>query len=452
MIQSLHKTMIKVLAVTCIASPIAYNGSLSDISAEQAVISTSNPYYNEVKAPILVPVWSSPLAILKEDRITGQNVTALAENGKVFALQQNEKLVALNATTGKKMWEFGSALAPLFTYSNGFIYGLTKNGSLYAVNEAGKKAWSASLSLPKATSIQRLGSTIYVTQESQFAAVDAVSGKIKWKAAEESNNFTGLSELMETDGVVIRSYLSQGALTTAALAAYDSLTGKKLWDHTRQWWPLAVKDCLLYSITNTLMMDDDAVNRNVKVSVFNVKTGELKGERLYKWTDTENKDGAFTFGGVNGTAFLDGNDFYIFQGKKLVKYDFWNYSAEGKPVQTWTSMAKEKDYPLNQVHQQRMLYSNYDTGTLSALKLGNGQAVVLNNGENPVVQTDLFGNVVYSGQSDGLFHAYDMLTLKPIFTVKTGSRNFAPSLKTGGMLIIRTDNKLLAIKLPSSIK
>lgn len=257
---------------------------------------------------------------------------------------------------------------------------------------------------------------------------------------------------METDGVVIRSYLSQGALTTAALAAYDSLTGKKLWDQTRQWWPLAVKDGLLYSITNTLMLDDNPVNRNVKVSVFNVRTGELKGERLYKWTDTENKDGVFTFGGVNGTAFLDGNDFYIFQGKKLVKYNFWNYSAEGKPVQTWTSMAKEKDYPLNQVHQQRMLYSNYDTGTLSALKLGNGQAVVLNNGENPVVQTDLFGNVVYSGQSDGLFHAYDMLTLKPIFTVNTGSRNFAPSLKTGGMLMIRTDNKLLAIKLPSSIK
>ncbi|WP_340009050.1 PQQ-binding-like beta-propeller repeat protein [Paenibacillus sp. FSL K6-0276] len=452
MIQSLQKRMIKVIAVASIALPLTSSASMSVIFAEKAVISTSNPYYNEVKAPLLVPVWSSPLAILKEDRTTGQDVTALAENGKVFALQQNKKLVALNATTGKKMWEFGSALAPLFTYSNGFIYGLTQSGSLYAVNEAGKKAWSASLSLPKATNIQRLGSTIYVTQEEQLAAVDAVSGKIKWKVEEKSGNFTGLTELMETDGVVIRSYLSQGALTTTGLAAYDSLTGKKLWDQTRQWWPLAVKDGLLYSITNTLMMDDDTVNRNVKVSVFNVKTGELKGERLYKWTDTENKDGAFTFGGVNGTAFLDGNDFYIFQGRKLVKYDFWNYSAEGKPVQTWTSMAKEKDYPLNQVHMQRMLYSNYDTGTLSALKLGNGQVVVLNNGENPVVQTDLFGNVVYSGQSDGLFHAYDMLTLKPIFTVNTGSRNFAPSLKTGGMLMIRTDNKLLAIKLPSSIK
>lgn len=452
MIQSLHKTMIKVLAVASIASPLAYNGTLSVISAEQAVISTSNPYYNEVKAPILAPVWSAPLVILKEGRITEQNVTALAENGKVFALLRNEKLAALNAATGKKMWEFGNALAPLFTYSNGFIYGLTQSGSLYAVNEAGKKAWSAAVGLPKATSIQRLGTTIYVTQESQLVAVDAVNGKIKWKAAVESNNFTGLSNLMETDGVIIRSYLSQGALTTAGLAAYDSLTGKKLWDHTRQWWPLAVKDGLLYSITNMLMMDDDAVNRNVKVSVFNVKTGELKGERLYKWTDTENKDGVFSYGGVNGTAFLDGNDFYIFQGSKFVKYDFWNYSADGKPIQTWASMIREKDIPLNQVYQQRMLFQNYDKGTISALKLGTGQLVDLNIGENPVIQTDLFGNVVYSGQSDGLFHAYDMLTLKPIFTVNTGSRNFAPSLKTGSMLMIRTNNKLLAIKLPSSIK
>lgn len=216
--------------------------------------------------------------------------------------------------------------------------------------------------------------------------------------------------------------------------------------------PLAVKDGLLYSITNTFMMDDDPVNRKVKVSVFNIKTGELKGERLYKWTDTENKDGVYSYNGMNGNAFLDGKDFYIFQGSKFVKYDFWNYSAEGKPVQTWTSMVKEKDSPLNQVYQQRMLFQNQDKGTLSALKLGTGQLVDLNIGENPVVQTDLFGNVVYSGQSDGLFHAYDMLTLKPIFTVNTGSRNFAPSLKTGGMLMIRTDNKLLAIKLPTSIK
>lgn len=91
----------------------------------------------------------------------------------------------MNAATGKKLWEFGSGLAPLFTYNNGFIYGLTQSGSLYAVSEAGKKAWSASITLPKATNIQRLGSTIYVTQEEQLAAVDAVTGKIKWKAVEK---------------------------------------------------------------------------------------------------------------------------------------------------------------------------------------------------------------------------------------------------------------------------
>lgn len=452
MIQSSYKKVIIVLAVANITLPLINPGSISVISAEKAIISTSHSYYNKVEAKVLTPVWSAPLAILKEDRPSGQDVTALAENGKVFALQRNEKLVALNAATGKKLWEFGSELAPLFTYSNGSIYGLTKSGALYAVNEAGQKKWSAAISLPKATNIKQIGNTIYVLQDSQFVAVDAASGKIKWKATEKSNNFTGLSDIMEVDGVIIRSFLSQGALTTAGLAAYDNKTGNKLWERTRQYWPLTVKDGLLYSIKSTLMLNDDSINRNVTVSVLNLKTGELKGERLYSWTDTENKDGVFRSGGNNGTAFLDGSDFYIFQGSKFVKYDFWNYSAEGKPIQSWASMVKEKDYPLNQVHQQRMLFSNYDTGTLSAIKLGNGQPVDLNKGDNPVVQTDLFGNVIYSGQSDGLFHAYDMMTAKPIFTVNTGSRNFAPSLKTGGMLMIRTDNRLLAIKLPASIQ
>lgn len=448
---SISKKITAVAVVTFILTPMIFTSPISVVSAEKVLVSTSNPYYNQIVAPTLKPVWSTPIAILK-DNPTYQNVTAIAENGKVFTLQRNNKLIAMNASTGQKLWEFGSELAPLFTYSNNHIYGLTKGGSLYAVTEAGKKVWSAALSLPNASSIQRIGSTIYVTDDTQLAAVDASNGKIKWKIADKSNNFTGLVELSEADGVIIRNYISQGAISSVALVAYDAQTGKKLWEQTRQQSPLVVKDGLLYSITNTEMLDDDPVNRKIKVSVFSVKTGVLKGERLYKWTDTENKDGVFKSGGIYGSAFLDGNDFYVFQGNKVAKYDFWKYSVDGKPLKEWPSYGKEGDYPLNQVLQQRMLYVNYNSGLVSALKLDNGQSVTLNQGENPVVQSDIFGNVVYSGQSDGLFHAYDLLTLKPIFTVNTGSRDFRPSLKTGGMLMIRTDNKLLAIKLPTSIK
>lgn len=448
---SLRKKITAVAVATFILVLLVKSGSLSVVSAEKALVSTGSPYYSKVEAPVIKPVWSTPIVILK-DNPTYQKVTAIAENGKVYALQRNNKLVALNASTGSKVWEFGSDLIPLFTYNNGNIYGLTKSGSLYAVTEAGKKVWSAALSLPNASSIQRIGSTIYVTEDTQLAAVDASSGKIKWKIADNSNNFTGLVDLSEADGVITRSYISQGAITTTGLVAYEVQTGNKLWNQTRQQSPLVVKDGLLYSITNMEMLDDDPVNRKIKVSVFSVKTGVLKGERLYKWTDTENTDGGFRSGGSYGSAFLDGNDFYVFQGKKIVKYDFWNYSAEGKPLKEWLSQSNEADFPLNQVLQQRILYVNYNTGLITALKLDNGQPVTLNQGDNPVVQSDIFGKVVYSGQSDGVFHAYDLLTLKPIFTVNTGSRTFLPTLKTGGMLMIRTDNKLLAIKLPTSIK
>lgn len=83
-----------------------------------------------------------------------------------------------------------------------------------------------------------------------------------------------------------------------------------------------------------------------------------------------------------------------------MKYDFWNYWADSKPVQTWASMVKEKDYPLNQVHQQRMLFSNYDTGTLTAIKLGNGQSVVLSIKKSLITQASRI-NTLLSGSCKG---------------------------------------------------
>ncbi|MCL6604816.1 MAG: PQQ-binding-like beta-propeller repeat protein [Paenibacillus sp.] len=440
------------LASAVVIVPLAGGMALSGVSAEKAVLSTGGYSYIKVEAPPLKPAWTSPVAVVDKG-MRGLGVAAIAENGKIFTLLPSRKMVAINATTGSKLWEFGSDLAPLFTYSNGNIYGMTTTGSLYAISEAGKKNWSNPLSFSKADSVQKIGNTVYITQAEQLAAVDAATGKLKWKIAENSTTYIGLTSLMEIDGVLIRNYLSQGTLTLGEIVAYDARTGKKLWGHYRQDFPLAVKDGLLYSNTPMEMLDEDPVNRKIKVSVFNLKNGELKGERLYRWTDSDNTAGVFSSGGTFGSAFLDGDNFYVFQGKQLVKYDFWNYSADGEPVQKWDQTGmNQSDFPLNLVYQDRMFYKDYSTGNFSAIKLSNGQIIRYNSGENPVVQADIYGNVEYVGQSDGLFHAYDLLTLKPLFTVNTGSRDFAPTLKTGGMLIIQTGGKLLAIKLPSSLK
>lgn len=68
-----------------------------------------------------------------------------------------------------------------------------------------------------------------------------------------------------------------------------------------------------------------------------------------------------------------------------------------------------------------------------------------------VVQTDLYGNGLYMGLSDGTLKAYDYTTLKPVFAVKTGAGNFEPTLKSGSMLYVRSGGKLLAVKLPANL-
>ncbi|MNW20381.1 hypothetical protein D3C71_2207620 [compost metagenome] len=68
------------------------------------------------------------------------------------------------------------------------------------------------------------------------------------------------------------------------------------------------------------------------------------------------------------------------------------------------------------------------------------------------MQAAIFGKGVYVGQSDGLLHAYDLISSKPVFTVRTGSREFGPLLKTGGMLLVQSGGKLHGIKLPASLK
>jgi outer membrane protein assembly factor BamB len=114
------------------------------------------------------------------------------------------------------------------------VYGLTKSGSLYGISEGGKKIWSAALSYPNASSIELIGSTLYVTQAEQLAAVDAVTGKIKWKISEDSNIYIGLTDVTETEGVLIRNYISEGAISLVEIVAYEAKTGKKLWEKYRQ--------------------------------------------------------------------------------------------------------------------------------------------------------------------------------------------------------------------------
>lgn len=447
----IHSTLFTGLALASIGLPLISDGFTEKASAEQSAVSMSNASYSTtIQAPVIKPSWSFPVIPIDRNRYPGQAV-AIAENGKVFAVDSNHRLVALEASSGRKLWQYGDQLTPVLTYNKGIIYGMTRSGSIYAVTEAGKKVWSTPLGFTEAYGIQRIGPTIYIMQSVQTAAIDAVSGKVKWKISEDKNSYSGLGEIMETDGVLIRNYNVQGSLTFEQINAYDAKTGKKLWDSFRSSFPLAVKDGIVYSVANTFMIDDDPVNHKVTIAQYDLKTGKSKGDRQYRWTETENKDGTFQSGGIYGSAFLYGKDLYVFQGKILASYDFWNYKPDSKPARKWSQDSYEQLSSLSSIHEGRIFYQDFSTSRLTAMKLSSGQFIHY-GGDNPTVQADVFGKGVYVGQSDGVFHGYDLMTLKPVFTVNTGSRSFGPTLKSGGMIFIQSGNRIHAVKLPASLK
>ncbi|QYK67193.1 PQQ-binding-like beta-propeller repeat protein [Paenibacillus sp. S02] len=449
--KTIHSTLLTGLALASIGLPLISNVYAEKASAEPSAVSMSNGAYSTtIQAPVIKPSWSFPVIPIDRSRYPDQAV-AIAENGKVFAVDSNHRLVALEASSGRKLWQYGDQLTPVLTYNKGIIYGMTRSGSIYAVTEAGKKVWSTPLGFTEAYGIQRIGPTIYIMQSVQTAAIDAVSGKVKWKISEDKNSYSGLGEIMETDGVLIRNYNVQGSLTFEQINAYDAKTGKKLWDSFRSSFPLAVKDGIVYSVANTFMINDDPINRKIKISQYDLKTGESKGDRQYRWTEVENKDGTFQSGGIYGSAFLYGKDLYVFQGKILASYDFWNYKPDSKPARKWSQAGYNQLVPLSSIHEGRIFYQDFSTGGLIAMKLTSGQFIHY-DGDNPTVQADVFGKGVYVGQSDGVFHGYDLMTLKPVFTVNTGSRSFGPTLKSGGMIFIQSGNRIHAVKLPASLK
>ncbi|AHC19888.1 MULTISPECIES: outer membrane protein assembly factor BamB family protein [Paenibacillus] len=449
--KTIHSTLFTGLALASIGLPLISDGFTEKASAEQSAVSMSNAAYSTtIQAPVIKPSWSFPVIPIDRNRYPDKAV-AIAENGKVFAVDSNHRLVALEASSGRKLWQYGDQLTPVLTYNKGIIYGMTRSGSIYAVTEAGKKVWSTPLGFTEAYGIQRIGPTIYIMQSVQTAAIDAVSGKVKWKISEDKNSYSGLGEIMETDGVLIRNYNVQGSLTFEQINAYDAKTGKKLWDSFRSSFPLAVKDGIVYSVANTFMIDDDPVNRKVTIAQYDLKTGESKGDRQYRWTEAENKDGTFQSGGIYGSAFLYGKDLYVFQGKILASYDFWNYKPDSKPARKWAQNGYDQLVPLLSIHEGRMFYQDFSTSRLTAMKLSSGQFIHY-DGDNPTVQADVFGKGVYVGQSDGVFHGYDLMSLKPVFAVNTGSRSFGPTLKSGGMIFIQSGNRLLGVKLPASLK
>ncbi|WKL05219.1 PQQ-binding-like beta-propeller repeat protein [Paenibacillus amylolyticus] len=131
-------------------------------------------------------------------------------------------------------------LTPYITYQGGVLYGLTSDHKPYALNaKTGKAKWQSGTStwidtVQRAEALIPTADTLYVIKGSTTFALDIQSGKLRWKADEPLGEGHGTEYLEESNGIVLRTFFVQGALTSVQLNAYDKKTGKKLWGHFGQ--------------------------------------------------------------------------------------------------------------------------------------------------------------------------------------------------------------------------
>ncbi|MDQ0720605.1 outer membrane protein assembly factor BamB [Paenibacillus sp. W4I10] len=427
----------------------------SQVHAEASDVSIRNWYsYQRITVPELKPTWTAKVDNHLNMNETYIGANAIAEEGKVFTFA-GSKLVALDATTGKRLWTYGKELTPYITYQGGVLYGLTSDHKPYALNaKTGKAKWQSGTSTWIDT-VQRTEvliptvDTLYVIKGSTTFALDMQSGKLRWKADEPLGEGHGTEYLEESNGIVLRTFFVQGALTSVQLNAYDKKTGKKLWGHFGQGEGIQIKDGLVYSVDfYSPMLEDDesSPERKWKVNAYNLKTGVLKGSQEYRWT----MPGDPPYMNGRGGILVNKDKLYIAQGDNIAEYSLNTTKSATTPIRTFHQPYGDKMELLGIV-QQRLVYKNLETGELKGIKLANGQEVQW-HGDAPVSQIDVYGKGMYRAQRNGTLLALNMMTGQPAFRVATGGDLHNTTLKTNGMIIIQAEGKLLGVKLPASLK
>ncbi|MEC0240966.1 PQQ-binding-like beta-propeller repeat protein [Paenibacillus dokdonensis] len=408
--------------------------------ADSPAVSYSYWAPEQIKAPLQKPQWTAA--------VDPNAAAAVTDDGTVLSFS-GKKLIALNLANGKKIYTYGSTLKPTVQYLKGSAYGIGEDGHVYAVNaKTGKELWHTAASLTDVDSPVVIGDTVYVTKKNAVIALEAATGKQRWKAIEEQAE-NGGSITMEEDGVVFVSYILSGALSFSQVNAIDKKTGKILWKADHHETPLAVKDGLVYSKTEPTPFGEESDTLKVTLSALNAKTGKVMGERVYSWPKADVNS---TSSGYSGSMLLDGNDLYLVTENSVSKYDFSHYEPEGKPLKKWSKPSSLISF-IGSVHAGRVYFMDYATNAVLGMKLADGQKVNWRT-DNPPIQTDIYGNGVYVGQSDGLFHGYNLQTTAPAFTVNTGSRNYGPTLRSSNMLVIQAKDagKLIAVPVPKALQ
>ncbi|MFN8727041.1 MAG: PQQ-binding-like beta-propeller repeat protein [Rhodospirillales bacterium] len=169
-------------------------------------------------------------------RVTGVPVVA---GGRVFAVDAESQLTAVDAATGSRLWTFdaepardrsGGGSGGGASVAGNRIYFATGYGQLIALDvERGREIWRFQMSAPGRSGPAIAGGRVFVsTIDNQTFALDAETGRRLWShtGIAESAGFVGASSPVVEGGTVLVGYSS------GELFALRAETGRVLWSDT----------------------------------------------------------------------------------------------------------------------------------------------------------------------------------------------------------------------------
>ncbi len=202
----------------------------------------TQPGGNETNAPpnangqaTLQQAWRASLGAGTNRHVALSSVPVIAQ-GRVFFLDANQRVTALDATNGHHLWSV--VLRPAHSrdhfaegggvaFSEGRLFVTTGYGFMVALDASnGHEVWRAEGNTPYQSSPTVAAGRVYaITNDSTLMALDASNGQVEW-------NFQAIAEparIVASPSVAVAGETVIAPFASGELAAVVSANGRRLW-------------------------------------------------------------------------------------------------------------------------------------------------------------------------------------------------------------------------------
>lgn len=372
---------------------------------------------------------------LAVDRATSGDPAALVAGSRAL-IKVGGALQARDLATGKLVWQVTNPGRLLAAHSAGVLTEYA--GTLISRRPSdGRVMWQTPLSGVR--DVRAQGDTLYVTAGRGALALNAATGKVRWRYADSELTAFGGSAM----GVVWWR-VSKGEPHFPAVVALDAGTGRRLYDLHSTLGPLAVQgDLALFKDFGARGPDDRAVWQWVELrSGRTARTVTVQADfRCPDSQMSQHSDDGFYAAGffyLNDRCGARLNQFAAGPGPENDK----------KPQPALRTFRTPDDgrYRLGPVGE--FLLFEGRSGELRLIPAAGRSGVNMNGvemptgtglalpGAGPVSRLDAVGDVVYVGRVGGDFLAYDVARKKALYAARLPWRGFGPTLRSGSYAVL----------------